>query len=176
MTGMMRARVCVGLALAALALPLSFTPAGAEDHPFTGWTVRISQWDGVGTVVRKAPDFSCAKSGCQEVLTLDIAGAPQKFLATLSFVQRGAYIGLQPLASEVGKVVQFEKGYVGPVFMAVRDGKRGIDTLRFIVTGTAAKEAGPDRPTLMQNDKSLTFHRKVDPDLTLRIEVLAPSS
>jgi hypothetical protein len=78
------------------------------------------------------------------------------------------YVALQSLTPEVKGVFGFEQGYVGPVFVRLLQGRRVSASLRYILTGPAiaSSEQGVQ---LMPTENSLVFHRKLQPDLALKL-------
>jgi hypothetical protein len=106
------------------------------------------------------------------LITLDVLGKPRRFLLAVTIAARGAYVTLQAQDPDLGKVVEFEKGFVGPVFMATHPGTTTSVTLRFTLTGSAVTD--PDQDLLTSNKGSLVFHRKMEPDLALRFELVPP--
>ena len=141
------------------------------------WQVTITQVDSSGKAMTDAVNISCPPSGCEKVLSLYVNFQPRQFIAAVTFVDKGAYVELQPLAKEVGQVIGFEEGYKGPVFVKVRaDEKDKIQLLRFTLTGPMAPEAGNGGAAMMSNPQSLVFHRKLEPDLSLQIELVRPAA
>jgi hypothetical protein len=138
------------------------------------WQVTIFEIDKAGTLVGDPHGFACTATGCEEALTLDISGKPFRFLVELTFVPKGAYFALQSMQPEISSVVAFEEGFVGPTFLQVRAGTVFNTTLRFTLTGTAMAETEQQGAQLMPNARSLVFHRRMVPDLTLRL-ALAPA-
>ena len=59
----------------------------------------------------------------------------------------GAYVAVQPQTKELGKAVDSEKGFQGPVFVNLHNG-RGQDTLRVTLTGAALDDPDADTPQL----------------------------
>ncbi len=144
-------------------------------HAATGspiWQVSITQFDKAGTLAGTPQTLTCPQSGCEQLITLDVLGKPRRFLLAVTIAARGAYVTLQAQDQDLGKVVEFEKGFVGPVFMAIHPGVATTVTLRFTLTGSAVSD--PDQDYLTRNSRSLVFHRKMDPDLALRFELTPP--
>ena len=155
----------------AAVLALVAAPAFAAGSPL--WTVEVTQFDKSGTMAGAPISLSCPETGCQQLLTLDVSGKPHSFLLGISMTFRGAYVELQAQDREVGQVVEFEKGFVGPVFMATHPGTLTSQTLRYTLTGAIVTDPHDDK--LMGNSRSLVFHRKVQPDLALRIDLTPPA-
>ena len=164
----MRPAVILAVILAAL-----LGAAAGPEPAKTPWQVEILQLDQNGTLVGQPQEMTCSRGGCQTMVSLEISGVPQRFLAVLTFVPRGAYLALQAQTPELGSTIEYEKGFQGPVFLPFHNGQ-AQQTLRFTLTGAALD--GPDNkgPKLMQNDRSLVFHRKLNPDFIVRIQ-LSPS-
>lgn len=157
-----------GCCSGALLLLAAATPAPA-------WQVRLTQLDKAGTIVGEAVSFACVQTGCEQYLALDIEGKPRRFLAAITFVPKGAYIGLQSMDQGVTKVVEFDKGFAGPIFMQARDGADYTQMLRFTLTGPALAESEASGAQLMTNSRSMVFQRKIEPDLLLRVDLLPPA-
>ena len=132
------------------------------------WQVEVLQLDKTQTLVGKPNDFTCGAAGCEQNLSLEIDGKTQPFLLQISFVPAGAYVAVQPQARDIGKAIDFEKGFEGPTFVRIHNG-RGAEILRVTLTGAALDDPNTDTPQLMQSSRSLVFHRKLEPDLTLRM-------
>ena len=161
---------------AALLLPLAGN-AHAAAPPRPPWQVTITQLDKTGKALTDPLNVTCPQSGCEQVMQLYVDLNPRQFIAAITFVDKGAYVALQPLTPDVGEVIQFEKGYSGPVFIPVRpDEADRIELLRFTLTGPAAPEADQGGAAMMSNQQSLVFHRKLDPDLVLRVELVRPAA
>ena len=162
---------------AACTVPLLAANASAAVTQPPPWQVTITQVDKTGKALTDAVNVSCPPSGCEQVLPLYVDLTPRQFIAAITFVDKGAYVALQPVAREVGQVIEFEKGFKGPVFVKVRDNENDkIQLLRFTLTGAAAPEAGKGSTALMSNQRSLVFHRKLEPDLILQIELVRPAA
>jgi hypothetical protein len=155
----------------ALAFLLLLTAAA----PAPAWQVRLTQLDRGGTVVGEPVSFSCIRSGCEQYVTLDVEGKPRQFLASVSFIPTGAYLGLQSMDRAVTKVVEFDKGFNGPIFMQMRPTSEYSQLLRFNLTGPALAESEQNGPQLMNNGQSMVFQRKVEPDLLLRVTMSPPT-
>ncbi len=141
------------------------------------WQVTITQIDKAGRALTDAVNITCPQSGCEQVLQLYVDLSPHQFIAAVTFVDKGAYVALQPMATDVGQVIEFEKGFKGPVFIKVRgDENDKIELLRFTLTGPAAPEADHGSTAMMSNPKSLVFHRKLYPDVILRVELVRPTA
>jgi hypothetical protein len=161
----------LSLLLASLLLTLAAAPKPAP------WHVTITQVDGTGKALADPAKVECQPSGCQQALQLFVDYKAQPFLAGVTFVDRGAYLALQPMVHELGQAVDFQKGFRGPVFVPVRlDENAKTDTLRFTLTGPAVPDASKGNAAIMNNSESLVFHRKLAPDLILRIELVRPSA
>jgi hypothetical protein len=139
--------------------------------PASGWKVALTQIDKVGTMVGNQQELDCPAEGCQRMIQLELDGKPYPFLAVVTFVNRGAYVTLRPDAPAVGKVVGFEEGFEGPIFIPLRQDNRVSRTLNFTVTGPAVAQSDAASAQLMQNSHSLVFHRKLAPDLTVRVDI-----
>ena len=141
------------------------------------WQVTITQIDGANRALTDPVKVVCEPTGCEQPLQLFVDYKPQPFLAGITFVDRGAYVALQPMASELGQAIDFQKGFSGPVFVSVRDDENvKTETLRFTLTGPAVPETSKGNAAIMNNPQSLVFHRKLNPDLILRIELVRPSA
>ncbi len=163
------------LLLAALALP---QPASGQASrrpkvPLPEWSVTLTQIDKAGTVVGAPQSFDCAPTGCERFVKLDVEGKPVNFVAALSFVPKGAYVGLQSMQDEVRKVIEFERGFQAPLFVQTGADRRYTGMLRFVLVGSAVKDSEAETPQMMSNSTSLVFHRKLVPDLTLRLDLAA---
>lgn len=137
------------------------------------WSITLTQIDKSGTVVGAPIAFDCTPTGCEQLMTLDVEGQPIGFIATFSFVPKGAYVGVQSMQPEVKKVIEFEKGFQAPIFVQMGSDHRYAGMLRFTLVGPAVKEQESESPQIMSNSTSLVFHRKLVPDLTLRLELAA---
>jgi len=163
--------------MAALTAFCLATNALAATPQRTPWQVTITQVDKTGRALTDALNVTCPQSGCEQVLQLYVDLTPHQFIAAVTFVDKGAYVALQPMATDVGQVIEFEKGFKGPVFIKVRgDENDKIQVLRFTLTGPAAPEAGHGSTAMMSNPKSLVFHRKLYPDVILRLELVRPAA
>jgi hypothetical protein len=163
-------------ARAALLLPsLLLTAAAAPAAPT--WSVSITQVDGTNQPITDAAKVDCPIDGCQLELRLFVDYKAQPFLAGISFVDKGAYVALQPMAPALGQAIDFQKGFRGPVFVKIQAGEREkIDTLRFTLTGPAVPDGGKGTAPIMNNAQSLVFHRKLSPDLILRVDLIRPKA
>lgn len=135
----------------------------------TVWDVTLTQIDKSGTVLGIPKEFSCTATGCEQPIILDVDGKSIQFLAAFTFVPKGAYVALQSMQPEIRKVVEFEKGFQGPIFLHVRQETRFAATLRLVLIGAGIAESDANSPQLMPSNKGLVFHRKLIPDLTLRL-------
>ena len=163
--------------MAALTTFCLATSALAATPPRAPWQVTITQLDKTGRALTDAVNIACPQSGCEQVLQLYVDLTPHQFIAAVTFVDKGAYVALQPMATDIGQVIEFEKGFKGPVFVKVRtDENDKIELLRFTLTGPAAPEAGHNSTAMMSNPKSLVFHRKLYPDVILRLELVRPTA
>jgi hypothetical protein len=136
------------------------------------WQLTVTQFDKAGTLVGAPLQVSCPETGCQQVIPLDVLGKSKSFLLGVTFVQRGVYVALQAREADVGKVIEFEKGFDGPIFSATHKGIRTTVRLRFTLTGEAVST--PEQDLMMRNSRSLVFHRKMDPDITLKVDIDPP--
>jgi hypothetical protein len=163
------------MALAAL-LPGSPADAQLSRRPKTvgpTWSVTLTQIDKSGTVVGAPQNFDCTPTGCEQLLNLDVEGKPYRFVAAFTFVPKGAYVGLQSMQPEIRKVIEFEKGFQAPLFVQMGTDQRFTGMLRYTLVGKALAESEAETPQIMSNSTGLVFHRKLVPDLTLRLQ-LAP--
>jgi hypothetical protein len=166
-----------GAACTILYLLATILPASAAPSPAAPWQVTLTQLDKSGKALTDALNVSCPQSGCEQVLPLYVDYQSHQFVAAITFVDRGAYVALQPMTRDVGQVIEFERGYKGPVFVSVRRNEHDkIALLRFTLTGPAAPEASKNSTPMMSNPQSLVFHRKLDPDLILQIELVRPAA
>jgi hypothetical protein len=138
------------------------------------WQIRIIQIDNAGTMVGLPQGLSCPRDGCQTPINLDVEGKARRFIAIITFVKAGAYLGLQATAPALGKVIDFDKGFEGPIFIPLFGPGRDSASLNFILTGLAVSDSNQDAPLLMHDSQSLVFHRKMQPDLTLKIDFTPP--
>ncbi len=162
----------IALLLPSLLLTLAAAPPKAPT-----WHVIITQVDATDTALSEPVKVECPASGCQQDLRLFVGYKAQPFLAGINFVDKGAYVALQPMASDLGQAIDFQTGFRGPVFVKVRaDENERTDTLRFTLTGTAVADATGGNAAIMKNSESLVFHRKLVPDLILRIELVRPAA
>jgi hypothetical protein len=164
------------LSRAALIAPsLLLTLAAAPTAP--NWLVTITQVDTAGKPLTDPVKVECPSGGCQQDLRLFVDYKEQSFLAGINFVDRGAYVALQPIAPDLGQAIDFQSGFRGPVFIKVRANEHEkTDKLRFTLTGAAVPDATGGNAVIMKNSESLVFHRKLVPDLILRIELVRPSA
>lgn len=146
----------------------------AAAGPTPAWQVRLTQLDKAGTVVGEVLTFPCVRTGCEHYLALDIEGKPRQFLAAITFVPKGAYLGLQSVDQGVTRVVEFDKGFTGPIFLQMRSASDSTQILRFTLTGPALAESESTGPQLMTNSRSMVFQRKLEPDLRLKMDLLPP--
>ena len=164
-------------ALAALAA-LTLTPAAEAQVsrrskiPAPAWSVTLTQIDKSGTVVGAPLVFDCTPSGCEQLMKLDVDGKPYGFVAAFTFVPKGAYVALQSTQPDIRKVIEFDKGFQGPIFVQMGSDQRYTGMLRFTLVGAAVKQGEEETPQIMSNSTSLVFHRKLVPDLTLRLELV----
>lgn len=155
-----------GMALAQLPPPASRAPLTTGKHP---WRVTLFQIDKSGTLIGNPQDFACTQSGCEQFIHLEVDGKQVGFLVAITIVPKGAYFSLQPFGEEVTKVIEFEKGFVGPLFLQVKSDQRFNATLRYTLTGPALAESQGQSVQLMQNDSSLVFQRRLAADLILKV-------
>ena len=140
------------------------------------WQVAITQMDQSNKAITDTVKVACPSSGCEQAVQLYVDFKLQPFLAGITFVDKGAYLALQPIAHDLGQAIDFQQGYRGPVFISVRpDEKDKTDILRFTLTGSAVPDSNRGSTAIMKNSDSLVFHRKLQPDLILRIELVRPS-
>jgi hypothetical protein len=157
-----------------LLTPSIFLTLAAAPKP---WQVTITQIDAANRALTDPVKVECEPTGCEQALQLFVDYKAKPFLAGITFVDRGAYVALQPLASELGQAIDFQDGFRGPVFVSVREDENAkTETLRFTLTGPAVPETSKGNAVIMNNPQSLVFHRKLNPDLILRIELVRPSS
>ena len=166
-----RRRVLALLLALLLAGPASAQPAPAKPPARHPWHVTLFQVDNAGTLVGNPIDFACPGSGCEQAIRLDVLGRPYRFLVAITVVPAGAYFALQPLQPEIKGVIGFEEGYIGPQFLQLRQHQRFNTTLRYVLTGPAMAAAEGQGVQLMPNESSLVFHRKLMPDLTLKVSM-----
>jgi len=141
------------------------------------WQVTITQVDAHDKDLTDPVKMECPVTGCEQQLRLVVDYKEQPFLAAITFVARGAYVALQPIARELGQAIDFEKGFRGPIFVMVRaDEKQKIDKLRFTLTGPAVSDAAGGNAAIMNNAQSLVFHRKLAPDVILRVALVRPAA
>lgn len=155
-----------GFAWAQLPPPVTRAPATTGKHP---WRVTLFQVDKSGTLVGEPQSFACTQSGCEQIVRLDVDGRQVGFLVAITFTPRGAYFSVSSMSEEVLRVVEFEKGFVGPLFLQVKSNERFNATLRYTLTGAAVAESQRQSTQLMQNDRSLVFQRRMLPDLLLKV-------
>ena len=139
------------------------------------WEVKVFQIDKSGTLVGNPIEFPCGATGCERPVKLDVAGEDYNFLIVITFVPRGAYFALQPLQPEITKVIEFEKTFLGPTFLQLRNKERFNTMLRYTLVGPALKESADEPGRMMNNDRSRVFQRKLTPDVSLRLS-LAPAT
>lgn len=156
----------IGITWAQLPPPPSRAPVTTGKHP---WRVTLFQIDKSGTLLGDTQDFACTQSGCEQLLRLDVDGQPIGFLVAITFVPRGAYFSVSSMSEDVQKVIEFEKGFIGPMFLQVKSDQRFNATLRYTLTGSALAESQRQSTSLMQNDRSLVFQRRMSPDLILKV-------
>jgi hypothetical protein len=142
------------------------------------WQVTITQVDASNKALTDPVKVECEPTtGCDQPLQLFVDYKTQPFLAGITFVDRGAYVALQPMAKDLGQAIDFQNGFRGPLFVSVREDEHAkTETLRFTLTGPAVPEANRGKAAIMNNSQSLVFHRKLTPDLILRIELVRPSA
>jgi hypothetical protein len=154
---------------------VALTLAAAPKAPT--WQVSITQLDATNQPINEAAKVACPTDGCQLELQLFVDYKAQPFLAGISFVDKGAYVALQPMAPALGQAIDFQKGFRGPVFVRVREDESvKTDNLRFTLTGPAVPDGGKGTAPIMNNTQSLVFHRKLTPDLILRVELVRPKA
>ncbi len=154
------------IAAAQLPAPAPRAPLTTGKHP---WRVTLFQIDKTGTLIGNPQEFACTQSGCEQFTHFDVDGKPVGFLVAITIVPKGAYFGLQSFGEEVTKVIEFEKGFVGPLFLQVKSDQRFNATLRYTLTGPAVAESQRQGVQLMQNDSSLVFQRRMSADLILKV-------
>ena len=169
-------------AAASLALLLLAGNSHAQTAPDTPpgldvqrWLVTMTQIAQTGRTMGAPVSISCDRTGCESRISLTIADTPQPFLASFTFVQRGAYLALRALTAGPGRIIGFQDGYEGPIFLQVRRAET-VQTLDFTLTGTATTPTQQEATPLMNNQQSLVFHRKLDPDLILRVQIKRPGT
>jgi hypothetical protein len=160
-------RILILALLLAPAWPVRAAPGGAPKAD-AAWQITLTQLALNGRILNKPTEITCPPSGCDAPVSLLVGDTMRRFLAGFSFVQSGAYLSLQALEPGLGKVIGFTDGYEGPIFIGVR-GAKGDQMLRFTLSGVA--DYGPKIPALMNNAQSLVFHRKMAPDLSLRVQL-----
>ncbi len=133
------------------------------------WDIKLFQIDKANTLVGNPIEFTCGPVSCEVPVKLDVAGKPGAFLVVVTFVPRGAYFALQPQQEGITKAVEFEKTYIGPTFLQMRGKTRFNTTLRFTLVGPAMRESEDHSASMMNNQRSRVFQRKVEPDLILRV-------
>ena len=159
----------------ALLLPSLLLTLAAAPPKAPTWQITITQVDATDKALTDPVKVECPAGGCQQDLRLFVDYKAQPFLAGINFVDKGAYVALQPIAPDLGQAIDFQTGFRGPVFVLVRkDENEKTDTLRFTLTGTAVADATSGNAVIMKNSESLVFHRKLVPDLILRIELVRP--
>ncbi len=156
------------LAWAQLPPPATRAPTTTGKHP---WRVTLFQIDKSGTLLGEPQSFACTQSGCEQYLRLDVDGQQVSFLVAITFTPRGAYFGVSSMSDEVLRVIEFEKGFVGPLFLQVKSNERFNATLRYTLTGPAVAESQRLSTPLMQNDRSMVFQRRMLPDLLLKVSL-----
>ena len=133
------------------------------------WKIVLTQIDKAGTVIGAPFSFDCTASGCEQFLILDVDGKPLKFLVTFNFAAKGAYLALQSLEPGVRAVIEFEKDFVGPQFLGVRPDAAFNRVMRYTLVGSALQQSEASSPQLMPSGRGNVFHRKLVPDLTLKL-------
>jgi hypothetical protein len=160
---------------AALLLPSLLLTLAAAPPKSPTWQVTITQVDTTDKALSDPVKVECPTGGCQQDLRLFVDYKAQPFLAGINFVDKGAYVALQPMAGDLGQAIDFQKGFRGPVFVSIQKSENAkTDTLRFTLTGPAVADATGGNAAIMNNSQSLVFHRKLVPDLILRIELVRP--
>ena len=167
----------MGFSRTALLVPAVLLTLAAAPPKTPVWQVTITQVDSTNKPISDPVKVECPTGGCQQDLRLFVDYKEQPFLAGINFVDRGAYVALQPMAPTLGQAIDFQSGFRGPVFVKVRaDEHAKTDTLRFTLTGTAVPDASSGNAAIMKNSDSLVFHRKLTPDLILRIQLVKPAA
>lgn len=171
MTALLRLLLAAWLALPPVPAAAQASRRPKEARP--AWSVTLTQIDKAGTLVGAPQSFECTPSGCEQFVKLDVEGKPIGFVVALTFIPKGAYVALQSMQEDVRKVIEFEKGFQGPLFVQTGSDQRYSGLLRFVLVGAAVRESEAETPQIMSNSTSLVFHRKLEPDLTLRLELAA---
>ena len=147
--------------------PPSTTP---EPSAKREWNITLFQIDKANTLVGSPVAFACGPLSCETPVELDVAGKPVAFLVVVTFVPHGAYFALQPQQQAgITKAVEFEKTYLGPIFLQIRGKTRFTTTLRFTLAGPAMRDSEERAASMMDNQRSRVFQRKIEPDLILRV-------
>gem|GEM_PF-4026334 len=133
------------------------------------WKIQLVQVDRAGTMIGTPQAFDCTPTGCEQYLSLDVEAKPLPFLITLTFAAKGAYFALQSVGPGVRMVIEFEKDFVGPQFFGVRPDAPFNRMLRFTLVGPALQESESQSPQLVPSGHGNVFHRKLTPDLTLKL-------
>jgi hypothetical protein len=190
----MRSIVTAGL-LAVLALPAGAQPASAPAAPLSEAAPLSlqSQLGSIPLVSPRAaaqagrtrmvwlrqpgqeegtvPAIPCPESGCQQMVSLMVNGAPRAFLADIQFVSHGAYVTLQPRNVVIARVVEFRQGRRGPVFIKGPAGTVLEDRIGYVVVPAASLrqlDAVDDGRTLTSGN---VYTRKREPDLEVLVRI-----
>ncbi len=159
-----------GLLRAAPAPPLAPPSTTPEPSAKREWNITLFQIDKANTLVGSPVAFACGPLSCETPVKLDVAGKPAAFLVVVTLVPHGAYFALQPQQQDgITKAVEFEKTYLGPIFLQIRGKTRFTTTLRFTLAGPAMRDSEERSASMMDNQRSRVFQRKVEPDLILRV-------
>ncbi len=135
-------------------------------------TVRVTQLGADLKPMGPPREVSCPETGCQHLVQLVVDQERLSFLADIQFVDKGAYLSLQPRSIAIGSVREFSTGRSGPVFLKA-SGNRGVDKqVRFV---TAPPESvrrleGAADPRTVASGQMVT--RKRDADVILKVEIL----
>lgn len=154
------------------AIPLA--PPRSRAAPAMQRTVRLTQLDADKVPVGGVRELVCSETGCQKTIALLVDKVAQTFIAEIEFVGRGAYFTLQSRSVAIGQVVEFAKGRPGPTFLRQSD-KSEIDAqVTFVMSAAASLRELEGVASAGSLASGNIYARKREPDVILRIEVLAP--
>ncbi len=143
--------------------PLYVAPENAQ------WHVTLVQVDAAGAKLGDPVAVDCPTSGCQQPLTLRVGKVEIPTMASVQFVERGAYLTLQPQSLAAARIMDFDQGRPAPIFLLLRDRSRSTQTVRLIV----GQDASLRRLQQGENPDSYAagavFNRKLTPDAVLKV-------
>ncbi|HEY0418978.1 MAG TPA: hypothetical protein VGC80_05620 [Acetobacteraceae bacterium] len=152
------------------ATPLNRPPATGEITRI----VTITQENAEGGAIGKPLELRCTETGCQGAMELLVEGRAERFTVGILFVDRGAYVTVEPVSLGNAQVVEFQAAHAGPAFILLRGRDRVARLMRYVVLRDASARSvarSGDGNTLAEGN---VFGRKLEPDLLLQVDFARP--